>query len=230
MYEPWWLIIIKNYDVTEFVVESSYMAAMVVMVYDYEICVATTVVTGKIPLSFRELHRFGTTSDYHNSDPGLVLRFDEKYLVHPVPYMKVGLDLFSGVPGCKLGGPATTVTAQRFWFGMLPSLINETILCSLMILKAIQNHRDEYRVPILSGMIQDSIIYFASIFAALIVACTIYYPRNNVEVEVAIVRLCISDGQILIASTDYQLIKVEDKSPLILPMDEPHVFHTTIWR
>ncbi|KAF8530363.1 hypothetical protein BU17DRAFT_60105 [Hysterangium stoloniferum] len=97
-------------------------------------------------------------------------------------------DIFSNF-GCTLDTPGTTIPAQRFWIGMLPSLINETILCFLMMLKAIQNYRDEYRVPMLSGMIRDSIIYFASIFGALLVNSTIYYPRNEVRVQITIVPI-----------------------------------------
>ncbi|KAF8507839.1 hypothetical protein BU17DRAFT_71033 [Hysterangium stoloniferum] len=55
------------------------------------------------------------------------------------------------------------VTAQWFWLGMLPPLINTTILCSLMILKTIQNYRYGYRSELLSGMIRDSMGYFVCI-------------------------------------------------------------------
>ncbi|KAF8523493.1 hypothetical protein BU17DRAFT_63782 [Hysterangium stoloniferum] len=214
-----------------------------------KICVATTVVIGKIPVSFRELHRSGATSYYHNFDPGLVGVLNNKtvhrgsskvYAVYGhnnklrivlgtllalgalASIFVMSLEIFSGLKsssdvfGYSLGSPGITVTAQRFWFGMLPSLINETILCFLMILKAIQNYRDKYRVPMLSRMIRDSIIYFASIFAALLVNCTIYYPGNHVEVQITVVWTsiisCTMGSRLsLTVSTDYQLIKVEGK-------------------
>ncbi|KAF8523497.1 hypothetical protein BU17DRAFT_63786 [Hysterangium stoloniferum] len=248
-----------------------------------KICVGTTVVTGKMPLSFRELHRSGATSYCQNMDPGeaqgkyviiylrvLVLNnktlysesgwfmtysfsyliwWDifslafideesipadslciEKVSVLPFCLQKVsavyghnnklrivlgtsltlgalasvfvmsveippGLNSSSGGVDYTLGRPGITVTAQRFWFGMLPSLINENILCFLMILKAIQNYRDEYRVPMLTGMIRD---------------------RNHVEVQITVVWTtiisCTMGSRLnLTVSTDYQLIKVEVK-------------------
>ncbi|KAF8523505.1 hypothetical protein BU17DRAFT_63792 [Hysterangium stoloniferum] len=207
-------------------------------VIDYsprKICVATTVVTGKSPLSLRELHRSGATSYCHNTDPGLatfrseaqancviihlrvlvlnnktfhsqggwnvksscgdiiwwdifslvfideerndivstgvtcvysVLIYHEKDMVHPVPYMK----------------------ARAYWGGGKASIATWGT-------QAVQNYRDEYRVPMLSRMIRDSIIYFASIFGALLVNCTIYYPRNHVEVQITIVLSALSGGQ-----------------------------------
>ncbi|KAF8523506.1 hypothetical protein BU17DRAFT_63793 [Hysterangium stoloniferum] len=152
-----------------------------------EICVATTVVIGKMPLSFRELHRSGATSYCHNIDPGIatfrsetqaenviihlreILICHEKHMVHPVPYMKIRALFVFGSPRLQAGDPGYHYTGTK--------------------VLAIQNYRAEYRVPMLSGMIRDSMIYFASIFAALLVNCTIYYPKNHVEVQITVVPI-----------------------------------------
>ncbi|KAF8514006.1 hypothetical protein BU17DRAFT_68562 [Hysterangium stoloniferum] len=62
---------------------------------------------------------------------------------------------------------------QVFWSGILSPLIYETILCSLMILKAIQNYRDGYASPLLSKMVHDSI------FATLFIQCSFYFLKKQ---------------------------------------------------
>ncbi|KAF8530269.1 hypothetical protein BU17DRAFT_60029 [Hysterangium stoloniferum] len=57
-----------------------------------------------------------------------------------------------GLTGCGVD-----TLPRGFWFGALPSLILETILCFLMILKAIQHHRNGYISPLLTQMLKDSV-------------------------------------------------------------------------
>jgi len=86
-----------------------------------------------------------------------------------------GIGLTSPFTGCF-----ASPTAKSIWFWMLPSLIHETVFCSLMIFKAIQILQDGYGSPLLSAMIHDSCIYFLGIFTTLLVNCILCYPKNEV--------------------------------------------------
>lgn len=87
----------------------------------------------------------------------------------------------SGLSGCRVDA-----ASSKFGFGLLPSLIHEIILCSLMILKAIQNYRDGCGSPLVSEMIYDSMIYFVGIFAALFVDFTFYFLKKQDEAGFAL--------------------------------------------
>ncbi|KAF8518119.1 hypothetical protein BU17DRAFT_66559 [Hysterangium stoloniferum] len=63
--------------------------------------------------------------------------------------------------------------SPRFAFGVLPMLIYETVLCSLMLWKVIQKYRDGYWSLFLSGMVHDSI------FTILCLDFTFYYLHKQ---------------------------------------------------
>jgi len=71
-----------------------------------------------------------------------------------------------GLTGCSV-----RATPRKFFLGGLPSLIIETILCLLMILKAIQHHRYRSSSPLMSKMLRDSVVYFVSIIVTLAIVC-----------------------------------------------------------
>ncbi|KAF8523532.1 hypothetical protein BU17DRAFT_85869 [Hysterangium stoloniferum] len=101
---------------------------------------------------------------------------NSKALVVPASLLMMGLNMpvGSAPPFGFTGCGHASATLPRFAFGMLPPLIYETILCSLMVLKAIQNYRDGYGCSILSAMVHDSLIYFVGIFTVLFVDFTLY--------------------------------------------------------
>ncbi|KAF8511398.1 hypothetical protein BU17DRAFT_69652 [Hysterangium stoloniferum] len=82
--------------------------------------------------------------------------------------MPIGSASPSGFTGCFY----VDGISPRFAFGVLSMLIYETVLCSLMLWKVIQNYRDGYWSSFLSGMVHDSI------FTILCLDFTFYYLHN----------------------------------------------------
>ncbi|KAF8530267.1 hypothetical protein BU17DRAFT_60027 [Hysterangium stoloniferum] len=104
-----------------------------------------------------------------------------------------------GVPvafGMQFGFTGCGIDAlpHMFWFGILPSLILETTLCTLMILKAVQNHLNGYGSPLLSQMLQDSIS--VTLFVACIYGLGGQESRGLTTVAVVSIILYISDGKV----------------------------------
>lgn len=69
----------------------------------------------------------------------------------------------------------------------LPALVFEIILCLLMLYKAWKLHQSQGRIALLDALIRDSIIYFLSIFAVLLINCLFWIlsPQNFFEVAVS---------------------------------------------
>lgn len=118
------------------------------------------------------------------------------------------------------------VTAKKYWFGLLLTLIDDTILCSLMIFKAIQNYRDRHRSPLLSKMIHDSVIYFVGIFVAISVNTVCYLLKYEDWAGMAIVWEstipCIMGCRLLANIMEYADVSNSCPDTTGLPIDFYH--------
>lgn len=83
--------------------------------------------------------------------------------------MPVGASFPLGLTGCGI-----TKIPPVFWYTWLFPMINETTLCILMLWKAWGMWKDKYQSPLLQKLVQDSAVYFLSIFILLSCNCLIW--------------------------------------------------------
>jgi len=56
----------------------------------------------------------------------------------------------------------------------VPALLFQTVLCTLMLYKAWRTYKDDWKSPLLSLIIRDSILYFLTIFTVYLLNCLLY--------------------------------------------------------
>ncbi|KAF8508449.1 hypothetical protein BU17DRAFT_70785 [Hysterangium stoloniferum] len=83
--------------------------------------------------------------------------------------LPIGASFPMGLTGCGI-----TKIPPIFWYTWLFPMINETTLCILMLWKAWGMWKDEYQSTLLQRLVQDSAIYFLSIFILLTFNCLIW--------------------------------------------------------
>ncbi|KAF8520816.1 hypothetical protein JB92DRAFT_2893654 [Gautieria morchelliformis] len=89
----------------------------------------------------------------------------------------LGLPPIDGLTGCY------APTASRlFGFSFVQSSLTEIVLCFCMLYKAWITYKSNYSSPLLKLLIEDSVIYFSSIFGVLLTNSLVFFiaPRGLV--------------------------------------------------
>ncbi|KAF8523491.1 hypothetical protein BU17DRAFT_63780 [Hysterangium stoloniferum] len=211
-----------------------------------KIYVATTVVTGKSPLSFRELHRSGATSYYHKIDPGLAtFRSGEAQAeaIYVIIHFRERMDGLKYVQ-------SRIIFPKKDDTDTLSHLTHQVIL--LCRYRWLFNKSTSKKVYAVYGgnkklrIVLGTSLALGALASMLFMSLEVpsgHVPITSLESMFALFNEGVLPGlhsltcvtsifgtghrSILTVSTDNQLLKVEGKSPLILLMDEPQVFHTT---
>ncbi|KAF8529799.1 hypothetical protein JB92DRAFT_2859727, partial [Gautieria morchelliformis] len=89
----------------------------------------------------------------------------------------LGLPPIDGLTGCY-----APTTPAFFVFSFIQSSVTEIVLCFCMLYKAWITYKSNYGSPLLKLLIEDSVLYFASIFAVLLTNSLVFFiaPRGLV--------------------------------------------------
>ncbi|KAF8492935.1 hypothetical protein JB92DRAFT_3000764 [Gautieria morchelliformis] len=92
---------------------------------------------------------------------------------------ELGLPPVYGITGCY-----APTTSNLWGLSFVPAILNEIILCLFMLYKAWITYKNDYGSWLLKLLVQDSLLYFSSIFVVLLLNCLVFSfaPRNLVEI------------------------------------------------
>ncbi|KAF8492932.1 hypothetical protein JB92DRAFT_3000748 [Gautieria morchelliformis] len=92
----------------------------------------------------------------------------------------LGLPPIDSMTGCFI--PTASIL---FGLSYVPAILNEVILCLFMLYKAWITYKNGYDSRLLKRLIQDSVLYFSSIFVVLLTSCLVLFfaPRSLVLIE-----------------------------------------------
>jgi len=88
---------------------------------------------------------------------------------------------FPELAGCFVGAQP-----PLYFLTWIPALAFESVLCFLMLYKAWRMHKDEYSSALLNLIIRDSVLYFLTIFATLLLNCLIWALASENFLEIAL--------------------------------------------
>ncbi|KAF8527354.1 hypothetical protein JB92DRAFT_910888 [Gautieria morchelliformis] len=96
-------------------------------------------------------------------------------------YLPTGLGLppIDGITGCL-----SPTTSKLFGYSFVPTMLNEILLCLFMLYKAWITYKNDYGSLLLQVLIQDSILYFSSIFVVLFTNCMVIFFAPRILVQI----------------------------------------------